>query len=137
MRKKLMAVTLTLLCTQAFAGWTATPYVSGADGTFYWDSQSIAYNGDSLKIWIADDFGEAQTSKFNPGVKYFSHKELLELNCAKSQSKVIEYVEYSDHFAAGKVVVRNQNSGNWYRIEPDTLSFHVMQTFCKQPKSGQ
>ena len=137
MCKKIIAVTLTLLCSQAFAGWTATPYVSGGDGTFYWDPQTISYNGDSLKIWIADDFGEAQTSKFNSGVKYLSHKEVLEVNCAKASARVVDHAEYADHFAAGKLVVRNQNEGNWNKIATDTLSYHVMQTFCKKPTANQ
>ena len=137
MRKRILTVTLTLalLCTQAFAGWTATPYVSGSDGTFYWDAQSVTYEGNNLKIWIADDFGEAQISKFSPGATYFSHKEKLELNCAKLEARVIEYVEYSEHLALGKTVVRNQNTANWNKIQPDTLSDRIMKTFCPKLKS--
>jgi hypothetical protein len=137
MCKKIIALALTLACSQAFAQWTTTPFVSGGDGTYYWDANAITYQGDNLKIWTADDFGEAQHSQFKPGEKYSSVKEELELNCAKSQSRVIEYIEYSERLTKGMVVVQNKNQAQWTAIEPNTLSYHVMKAFCKKPHTSQ
>ncbi len=136
MCKKIIALMLAMLCGQAFAGWTITPYASEGDGTFYWDVQKISYQGDGLTIWTAVDFGKVQISKFKPTHTYLSVQEQLELDCVKSQSRVLNYIEYSDHLGIGSVVGQRQNDAQWTAIEPDTLSYHVMETFCRKPKSN-
>jgi hypothetical protein len=132
MFKYVAIITLTF-CSQAYAGWTATPLVSGHDGTYYWDTDTVKYSGTHLKIWIADDYGEAQISKMKPATKYLSIKEKLDIDCAHSRSRVINYFELSDHFGSGTTVFQEKHKAKWIAITPDSLSQSVMTTFCKKP----
>jgi len=132
MCKQILILTLSMLYGQAFAAWTITPYVSGGDGTFYWDTQKITYKGDGFKIGTAIDFGEMQFSKLKPEQKYLSVQEELELNCVKFQARVLTYAEYSDHLGFGSVVAQSPHETQWSAVESDTFSYHVMKTFCSK-----
>lgn len=130
---KFIAISLTaLICSQAYAGWTATPYASGHDGTYYWDPEHIQFSGSQLNIWIADDYGEAQISKMKPGAKYFSLKEKLEVDCNTAKSRVVDYIELSGHLGDGSIVFQEKREANWIAIESDSISQRVMTAFCKK-----
>ena len=132
MFKYLFLLMLAMMSGQACAEWTITPYASGGDGTYYWDAQHVKYHGSLLTIWIADDFGEAQISKFKPGEKYFALQEELELDCATAKSRMIDYIELSDHLGYGSVIFQDKQHTKWNIIDPDGLSYHVMTAFCKK-----
>jgi len=134
MRIFMMILMLSIFCAQAYAGWSITPYASGGDGTFYWDDQTVKYDGNRLKIWLADDFGEAQISKFKPGKKFLTIEEQLELDCATSKSRIIDYMELSEHFSPGTMITHDEQKAAWNNVEPDDLSSHVMKAFCKKPQ---
>jgi hypothetical protein len=132
MFKYFLALMLAVISGHACAGWTITPYASGGDGTYYWDAQHIEFRGSLLTIWIADDFDEAQISKFKSGEKYFALEEELEIDCTVSKSRMIDYIELSDHLGSGSVIFQDKQKAKWNRIAPDGLTYHVETTFCKK-----
>lgn len=130
MKKILAAMMLTLFSTGAMAKWITLGHAGGDTGfTVYADIPAIKKAGGVYGIWSVFDFKSARKiRKFN----YLSYRQLVEYDCRKQKSRLMEYSLHSKHMARGRAVYKNSRPGKWQAVAQHSIAGSLLDVACKK-----
>ncbi len=99
--------------------------------TFYGDPSTIRWKGPTVKIWMLID--HAAPSTLSDGRSFRSTKQLMEINCAEEQHRMLDVHWYEGRMGNGKIVQSSYEPGLWKAIIPASIVESFWNYSCRQP----
>ena len=126
---KYLLVLLMLIASPAWAGWEHI--AESDDGVkFLIDYQTIRKDGNKVKFWQLVNY---PTPQILGEIKYASTRSRQEYDCKQEQRRVLTLTAFDAWNADGKAVVKEEETGNWREIPPETVVWAIMKKVCKAP----
>lgn len=120
---------LMLIASTAWAGWEHV--VQDEDGArFLIDYQTLRKDGSKVKFWQLVNYPKPVTLG---EVKYLSTRSRQEYDCKQEQKRVLTVTAFDNWNADGQAVVKEEETGNWREIPPETVVWAIMKKVCKAP----
>jgi len=112
-----------LIVSTAWAGWEHV--VQDEDGArFLIDYQTIRKDGNKVKFWQLVNYSIPQTLG---EIKYLSTRSRQEYDCKQEQKRVLTVTAFDTWNADGKAVVKEEETGKWQEIPPETVVRVIME----------
>ena len=125
MRKVVLMLALGLTCGPALAEWT---FAVEGDGTkTYVNLASIRKTGDTVKMWVLNDFNKVQKVGKK---KFLSSASQLEFDCADGTLSTTSMLDYAGHMAKGHVVYNNDFYDPPSPVPPDSVGERLLKVAC-------
>ena len=126
---KYLLVLVMLVASPAWAGWEHVVQ-SGNGDRFLINYQTIRKDGNKVKFWQLVNF---QTPQALGEVKYLSIRSRQEYDCKQEQKRVLAVSAFGNWNADGQVVIKEEETGKWQEIAPETVAWEIMKKVCKAP----
>jgi len=113
------------------AAWLVLGNVAANGGfTFYADMTSITKNGNTVKMWVLEDFKTAQTSIASK--PFHSGKLQYEYDCKYKQHRILAFTGFSGNMGNGEVVhsFPESESDKWLQIKPESVGEVLWKFAC-------
>ena len=125
---KYLFLLLMLIVSTAWAGWEHV--VQDEDGArFLIDYQTIRKDGNKVKFWQLVNYSIPQTLG---EIKYLSTRSRQEYDCKQEQKRVLTVTAFDTWNADGKAVVKEEETGKWQEIPPETVVRVIMEKVCRK-----
>ena len=119
MRKPILLLLLASACSSAMAEWVkvgdsvvATPYA---------DIATIRKNGDSVRMWVLDDYKNPVQVGSDPA--FLSRKSQYEFDCKEGNLRQLTVSFHSENMGKGLVIYFHDNkSPQWEAVPPDSVA---------------
>ena len=108
--KRFTFVLLLLLCTSAWADWTAVGV--GDQFNTYADLATIRKQGNTVTMWSLFDF---RTSQAGVGYEFLSQKAQDEYDCDGQRSRTLSFSSHSGNMAAARLFTPTQTLNDGFR----------------------
>jgi hypothetical protein len=128
--KRLLFFILMMVCSLSWADWEYTGQTDAF--TYYVDKSTIRRNGKIAKMWVLEDFSEAQTNS-DDGTKYKSEKSRFAFNCLEETVVSIAITQYSGSMGDGDVIwsnTRKESSWKWGSVVPGSSGEVMFKIAC-------
>lgn len=130
MKKLLIALTLTLINTNAVAAWTEFSGSSGNGSVNIYFSQATTRNKDHVvRVWQMKNYATPQTAD---NKTYLSVKSLLEVNCKTKMLRIMADTNYHQNMGRGQSIVKSNSPTEWASIAPDVTGEAMRKLYCGQ-----
>ena len=118
---------LGVLSSNAAAAWIQ---VSGNDVVIiYADRATIRKSGNSVKMWVMDDFKDSRVS--STGKQYLSSKSLNEYDCKNEQRRTLFFTWHSGQMGNGNIVYSDDGvASNWRPVAPGSAGATLWGIAC-------
>ena len=126
---KYLLALLVLFATPAWAGWEHAVQSEDGDRLLI-DYQTIRKDGNKVKFWQLVNY---QTPQALGEVKYLSTRSRQEYDCKQEQKRVLTVTAFGNWNADGQVVIKEEETGKWQEIAPETVVWAIMKKVCKAP----
>lgn len=124
--KKIILLLLLVTSANVLAEWTTIGESYGAN--YYYDTQSIARNGNKVKMWSLFDYKAVQTDL---EFRYLSIVQRYEYDCDNKTKNLLDVSLYAQNMGVGEVVTQESNmQGNATSIAPNTIQDKFWKKAC-------
>ena len=128
--KKILAVSMALIFSQtAFAEWQTV--ISMDDFNVAIEKSRLKKIGDHYQAWVK--YSLKDQKEIN-SVKFQSMLSLEEYDCKNEKSRKLDLHFYSDDQVNGKVVKSANETGEWNRPIPGSVSDSILNAVCYKNK---
>lgn len=119
MNRVLLALALTFYAASAMAEWVKVGDSVGV--TPYADIATIRKNGDSVRMWVLDDYKNPVQMGSNPA--FLSHKSQYEFDCKEGNLRELTGSFHSENMGKGLVIYfHDYKSPEWEAVPPDSIA---------------
>ncbi len=110
--------------SSAHAGWSVLG--ESEDYTLYLDPGSLRRDGDTLRIWVLQDF---KTPSRGSGAR--SYRLLEQVDCKKGRVRILSSSLHAGAKATGEVLkAETMQDEAWRPAEPGTPAAYVLEEIC-------
>ncbi len=128
MTKLLIALTLVLLSSGAWADWTEFSGSSNQSNVKVYYNLATLRNQDLvLKVWQMQDYSKTQTMQQQT---YLSVKSLLEVNCKTKMRRTMAANYYQLNLGRGASMLKSSTPAEWEPIAPDVTGESMRKFYC-------
>lgn len=128
MKQRLIALTLALISTGAWADWTEFSGSSNQSNVkLYYNLAALRNPEHVLKVWQIQDYSTPQTVQRQT---YLSVKSLLEVNCKTKMRRTMAASNYQLNMARGTSIFKNSTPAEWESIAPDVTGESMRKFYC-------
>ena len=111
----------------AYAEWVAVEETPSLR-TLYVDPDTIRREGNLVTLWLLMDFKWMQGNR-SPS-RFLSTKTHMQFDCAEKRLRLLAFTEFSRNMGAGIPADGYVDTGNWVRVEPDSMSQALWEVAC-------
>jgi hypothetical protein len=125
MRKVILMILLSVISSNAMAGWAKVG--SNENATIYVDAATIQRTGNMARMWQLIDF---KTTKKDMGEAYLSTKDQNEYDCNEKKLRRRAFSEHSKNMGDGEVVYSDSFTSKWKLVTPESGIQVLWETAC-------
>ena len=125
MRKAILMVLLTAMCSRAMADWVAIDDASY--GRTYVKPGTISKSGELVKVWELIDLKQ---SREHEGKSFFSFTSEVEYDCVRKTFQVLNTAGLTEHMAKGEVIAGGAGPRQWRPVTGGTAAENSWRFVC-------
>jgi len=116
------AIVALAISAPAAAEWTKVH--ESEEGTSYVDPPTIRKEGATRQVWRLEDLRKAGSR----GER--SVRAMTQYDCAAERQRIVTFTLHAGPMAKGKLLARQDPSGDWIYVAPNTAAAAVMRYVC-------
>ena len=124
-----LAIMLSLFSISNIAAAEWTPIANADSIESYIDQATLRRNGNSIKIWVLNNYNEKQLYE---GKTFLSGTSQFEFNCKSEKFRTLSFQLYAGPMQTGKTIFDSgRNVDSWDPIVPGTTGAIIAANICK------